>query len=86
LWESLLVYGIVLGVADRVLRAAHLHAPPDLVDRSNLYWIGGGNLGGGLTALHLASLSSAIGHAVAAGSPSSGGGGFGGGGGGGGAW
>ncbi|MDH3308928.1 MAG: DUF2207 domain-containing protein, partial [Acidimicrobiia bacterium] len=33
LWESFLVYGIALGVAEDVLEAARLHAPPELEQR-----------------------------------------------------
>lgn len=94
LWEQLLVYGIVLGVADEVLKAAQIVAPKDMMDASHVYWINGSaGYGGGLTMLQLGSLTSGIGRAVAAGAPhTSGGGGggfgggFGGGGGGGGAW
>ncbi len=90
LWEQLLVYGIVLGVADEVLKAAQMVAPKDMMDASHVYWINGSaGYGGGLTMLQLGSLTSGIGRAVAAGTPHSsggGGGGFGGGGGGGGAW
>lgn len=97
LWERLLVYGIVLGVADEVLKAAQIVAPPDMMSTSSVYWLNGSSgYGGGLTMLQLSSLMSGVGRAAAAGAPRSsssgfgggfsGGGGFGGGGGGGGAW
>jgi uncharacterized membrane protein len=97
LWEQFLVYGIVLGVADEVLRAAQLVAPTHMLDPSGIYWIdGSAGPGGGLTMLQLGTLMSGIGRAVAAGAPHgsssgygggfSGGAGSGGGGGGGGAW
>jgi uncharacterized membrane protein len=97
LWEQLLVYGIVLGVADEVLKAAQIVAPKEMMDASRVYWLNGSaGYGGGLTMLQMGSLMSGIGRAVTAGAPHSsssgfgggfsGGGGFGGGGGGGGAW
>lgn len=95
LWEAYLVYAIAFGVADRVLRAAQLHLPPELHEASSIYWISGtGDLGSGPSALAIGDLSAGFGSALAP--PSSGsagfGGGFsgggrgGGGGGGGGAW
>jgi uncharacterized membrane protein len=85
LWEQLLVYGIVLGVADRVLAAAQVSAPAELGDRSRVYWIDNrGGLGGGLTSLTMHNLMADVGRAVTAGTPKSSGSGFGGGFGGGG--
>ena len=40
LWERFLVYGIALGLATRVLQAAQLHLPAEMVAQSNLYWHG----------------------------------------------
>jgi uncharacterized membrane protein YgcG len=37
LWEQFLVYGIALGVAEQVLEAARLHAPPEIVKGSSFY-------------------------------------------------
>jgi uncharacterized membrane protein YgcG len=37
LWEQFLVYGIALGVAEQVLQAARLHAPPEIAEGSSLY-------------------------------------------------
>ncbi|MEA2460365.1 MAG: hypothetical protein QOH90_542, partial [Actinomycetota bacterium] len=38
-WEQYLCYGIAFGVAERVLAAAQLHAPPELGTESNLYFV-----------------------------------------------
>jgi uncharacterized membrane protein len=89
LWERYLVYGIALGIAERVLQNAQLHMPEELHQASSIYWISpGGDLGGGASALAIGDLSSGFGSALTP--PSSGGGGGfsggGGGGGGGGAW
>ncbi len=88
LWEEYLVYAIALGVADDVLEAARLHAPPELGDTSHLYWYSNHGYGG-----HSSNAISGIERALtgafaAPSSGSGGGGGFsgGGGGGGGGAW
>jgi uncharacterized membrane protein len=37
LWEQFLVYGIALGVAEQVLEAARLHAPPEIAKGSSFY-------------------------------------------------
>ncbi len=37
LWEQFLVYGIALGVAEQVLEAARLHAPPEITKGSSFY-------------------------------------------------
>jgi uncharacterized membrane protein len=37
LWEQFLVYGIALGVAEQVLEAARLHAPPEISERGSFY-------------------------------------------------
>jgi uncharacterized membrane protein len=37
LWEQFLVYGIALGVAEQVLEAAQLHAPPEISERGSFY-------------------------------------------------
>ena len=95
LWERYLVYGIALGIAERVLQGAQLHMPPELHERSTVYWISPtGDLGSGPSALGISDLSSGFGSALAppssgsggGGGGFSGGGGRGGGGGGGGAW
>jgi uncharacterized membrane protein len=91
LWESYLVYGIVLGVAEHVLNAARLHAPPDLQE-SRLYWYGSDGVSMGHTANTILGLESSLSGAFSPPSSSSSGGfgggfsGRGGGGGGGGAW
>jgi uncharacterized membrane protein len=78
LWERLLVYGIAFGIADRVLQAAHIAMPEALAQASSIYWIsGGGDLGGGASAMSIGDLASGFGSALAP--PSSGSGGFGGG-------
>lgn len=83
IWEMYLCYGIAFGVADRVLAAAELHAPPELAERSSIYFISpGGHLGAGSSAFAISDISGAV---ASASPPSSGGGGgFSGGGGGGG--
>jgi uncharacterized membrane protein len=91
IWEQFLCYGIAFGVADRVLAAAELHAPPELPEKSSVYWITpGGHMGAGSSAFAIGDISGAV---ASASPPSSGGGGgFSGGGGGfsggggGGAW
>ncbi|MDQ3781965.1 MAG: DUF2207 domain-containing protein, partial [Actinomycetota bacterium] len=40
LWEEYLVYAIAFGVADEVLTAARIVAPPELQQSSSLYWYG----------------------------------------------
>jgi uncharacterized membrane protein len=37
LWEQFLVYGIALGVAEQVLEAARLHAPPEIAQGGSFY-------------------------------------------------
>jgi uncharacterized membrane protein len=37
LWEQFLVYGIALGVAEQVLEAARLHAPPEIAEGGTFY-------------------------------------------------
>src|SRR5829696_388963 len=37
LWEQFLVYSIALGVAEQVLEAARLHAPPEVAQGSSFY-------------------------------------------------
>jgi len=37
LWEQFLVYGIALGVAEQVLAAARLHAPPEIAEGGSFY-------------------------------------------------
>ncbi len=93
LWERLLVYGIALGIAERVLQGAQLRMPEELARASTIYWISPhSDLGSGASALAIGDLSSGFGSALAPPSSSgggggfAGGGGFGGGGGGGGAW
>ncbi|MGH2752941.1 MAG: DUF2207 family protein, partial [Actinomycetota bacterium] len=61
IWERYLVYGIAFGIADRVLAAAQLHAPPELDTTSSVFWIShGGSLGSGRTAFAIGSISSAV--------------------------
>ena len=61
IWEQYLVYGIAFGVADRVLAAAQLHAPPELDTTSSIYWINpGGSLGSGRTAFAIGNISHAV--------------------------
>ncbi len=76
LWERYLVYGIALGIADRVLQAAHLHMPEELAEQSSIYWISPtGDLGSGATSISIGDLSSGFGSALAPPSSGSGGGG-----------
>ncbi|HEX5911650.1 MAG TPA: hypothetical protein VFY54_00830, partial [Rubrobacter sp.] len=37
LWEQFLVYGIALGVAEQVLEAARLYAPPEIAEGGSFY-------------------------------------------------
>ncbi|MGI9659561.1 MAG: DUF2207 family protein, partial [Gaiellaceae bacterium] len=39
IWERYLVYGIALGIADRVLQGAQLHMSEELAETSVIYWI-----------------------------------------------
>lgn len=102
LWERLLVYAIVFGVAENVLSVAQLKAPPELAESSAVFWVDshGSGLGSGATLLNVNRLYSGVTAAHIAGAPkpttssasgfgggfSGGGGGGGIGGGGGGAW
>jgi uncharacterized membrane protein len=101
LWEQFLVYGIALGVAEQVLQAARLHAPPEIAEEGGPFYspVYDGSLSGPDEIL-LSSLENDFSSAFSPpSSPSSsgswsgggggsfsGGGGDGGGGGGGGAW
>ncbi|HVL65206.1 MAG TPA: DUF2207 domain-containing protein, partial [Actinomycetota bacterium] len=72
-WEQYLCYGIAFGVADRVLAAAQLHAPPDVRTSSRVFFVDStGGLGSGHTSFAIADIGSAIASATP---PSSGGGG-----------
>jgi len=52
LWESYLVYGIAFGIAEQVLKGAHLYMPPELQKESSVYWISSSpDLGSGATSL-----------------------------------
>ena len=83
LWEEFLVYAVALGVAEDVLEAARLHAPPTLEETSSLYWYSGHGYGGH-SANAFAGIEQALTGAFAHPGSSGGGGGFSGGGGGGG--
>ena len=53
------MYGISLGIAERVLQGAQLHMPPELHERSTVYWISPtGDLGSGPSAAGISDLSS----------------------------
>jgi uncharacterized membrane protein YgcG len=100
LWEQFLVYGIALGVAEQVLQAARLHAPPEIAQGGSFYSPGYDGSLSGPDEILLSSLENDFSGAFSPpSSPSSsgswsgggggsfsGGGGDGGGGGGGGAW
>jgi uncharacterized membrane protein len=59
LWESYLVYGIAFGIAERVLKAAHLYMPPELHQQSTVYWMSSSpDLGSGATSIGISSLAS----------------------------
>ena len=61
LWESYLVYGIAFGIAEQVLKAAHLYMPPELHEQSTVYWISSSpDLGSGATSLGISSIASDI--------------------------
>jgi uncharacterized membrane protein len=85
-WERYLVYGIALGIAERVLQGAQLLMPRELAEASSIYWISSSSdLGSGATSLGIGDLSSGFGSALTPPSSSGaggGGGGFSGGGGG----
>ena len=81
LWDRFLIYAITFGVAEEVLEQARLHAPPDLEQRSSIYWFGHYGYTGGHTENAFAGLESALTGAFSPPSSSGGGGGFSGGGG-----
>src|SRR4029453_4995188 len=56
LWEQFLVYGIALGVAEQVLDAARLHAPPEVAQGGSFYSPGYGGSVIGPTGFTFASL------------------------------
>lgn len=59
LWESYLVYGIAFGIAEQVLKAAHLYMPPELHQQSTVYWMSSSpDLGSGATSIGISSLAS----------------------------
>jgi len=65
LWERLLVYGIALGIAERVLQGAQLHMPKELADTSSVYWVNNyGDLDSGPTSMSIGDLSSGFGSAL----------------------
>ncbi|MBN2112611.1 MAG: DUF2207 domain-containing protein, partial [Acidimicrobiia bacterium] len=80
LWEEFLVYAIAFGVAEDVLEAARLHAPPTLEETSSIYWYSGHGYGGH-SENALAGIERALTGAFAHPGSSGGGGGFSGGGG-----
>ncbi|MBM3696677.1 MAG: DUF2207 domain-containing protein, partial [Actinobacteria bacterium] len=75
LWEQFLVYAIALGVAEDVLEAARLYAPPTLEETSSLYWYSGHGYGGH-SENALAGIERALTGAFAPPGGSGGGGGF----------
>lgn len=91
LWDRYLVYATVFGVAEEVLEKARIHAPPELEQKSSIYWFGAYGYSGGHTENAFAGITSSL-TGVFTPSSSGAGGGFsgvgggGGGGGGGGAW
>ncbi|HWC31779.1 MAG TPA: DUF2207 domain-containing protein, partial [Actinomycetota bacterium] len=65
IWERYLVYGIALGIAERVLQGAQLLMPRELAEASSVYWISGSSdLGSGATSLGIGDLSSGFGSAL----------------------
>ena len=89
LWEQFLVYGIALGVAEQVLEAARLHAPPEVAQGGSFYSPGYDGSVTGPTGFSFSNLENDFSSAFSPPSSSSSGGGgsfSGGGGGGGGAW
>jgi uncharacterized membrane protein len=54
LWEQFLVYGIALGVAEQVLEAARIHAPPEVAQGGSFYSPG---YGGSISGAYIFSLS-----------------------------
>jgi uncharacterized membrane protein len=86
LWEQFLVYGIALGVAEQVLEAARLHAPPEIVQEGGSFYgpsyDGSVSVPDGLALSNLENdFSSVFSPPSSSGSWSGGGGGFSGGGG-----
>src|SRR5690606_19643356 len=47
LWDKYLIYAVAFGVAAEVLEHARLHAPPELVEQSHIYWYGSHGYSGG---------------------------------------
>jgi uncharacterized membrane protein len=94
LWEQFLVYGIALGVAEQVLDAARLHAPPEVAEGGSFYGPGSDGSISGPDGFSFSNLENDFSEAFTPPSSSgsgsgggfSGGGGGGSGGGGGGAW
>jgi hypothetical protein len=89
LWEQFLVYGIALGVAEQVLEAARLHAPPEVAQGGSFYSPGYDGSVTGPTGFSFSNLENDFSSAFTPPSSSSSGGGgsfSGGGRGGGGAW
>jgi uncharacterized membrane protein len=94
LWEQFLVYGIALGVAEQVLEAARLYAPPEIAEGGSFYSPGYDTSISGPTGFAFSDLEDRFASAFTPPSSSSsggggsfsGGGGGGGRGGGGGAW
>ena len=92
LWEQFLVYGIALGVAEQVLDAARLQAPPEIAEGGSFYGPGSDGSISGPDGFSFSNLENDFSEAFtppsSSGSGSGGGfsGGGGGGGGGGGAW
>jgi uncharacterized membrane protein len=67
LWERYLVYAIGFGTADRVLHAAHLHLPEQVMADSSIVWISpvpGSALGSGASAMAISDLASGFGAAL----------------------
>ena len=89
LWEQFLVYGIALGVAEQVLDAARLQAPPEIAEGGSFYGPGSDGSISGPDSFSFSNLENDFSEAFTPPSSSgsgSGGGFSGGGGGGGGAW
>jgi uncharacterized membrane protein len=84
LWEQFLVYGIALGVAEQVLEAARLYAPPEIAQGGSFYSSGYDGSVSGPDGFSLSSLENDFSGTFSP--PSSSGSWSGGGGGGGGAW
>jgi uncharacterized membrane protein len=89
LWEQFLVYGIALGVAEQVIEAVRLKAPPEIAEGGSFYSPGYDTSISGPTGFAFSDLEDRFASAFTPPSSSSSGGGgsfSGGGGGGGGAW